>query len=110
MSITLNPNTTLTGEQNPRFQRLAAQLKERLAAREAVASQSELDELRRLISVLDPAGSAAADPFAAAEAAHAGPSADQQARNRLYQKALYAPAPVFLAARAVGALMKLTGK
>jgi len=124
MSITLNPRDADLGREAATVSALAAKLKARLAAREGVAPKTELDELRHLISALDPMGrealpadtlrqvAQALDPFTAAERAAATMSDQTEMsalRRTLYAKALYTPAPTFYAAKALGAVLKAVG-
>ena len=123
----MNDNSDVLTDQASALGALAGKLKERLAAREGVATKTEIDELRRLIRVLDPISGSKAhdgseetmrlmarghDPFAAAAQA-AAPSGTEvrmsKLREKIYNKALYAPALTFYAAKGLGAVLKAVG-
>lgn len=130
MSITLNggplggSDTRLTADAAT-LALLTGKLKAKLATSEGAASKQETDKLRDLIRALEPMGgktlpaamlrevAEALDPFAAAEreAADAAPAqpAMSALRSKLYANTLYAPAPTFHAARALGAVLKAVG-
>jgi len=128
MSATVNSTPEYLADEASALGDLAGKLRERLAAREGVAPEPEIDELRRLIRVLDPISDSRAadggseetlrlmarrrDPFAEAQAAAAPTGTEARMSNlraALYQKALYAPLPTFYAAKGLGAVLKVIG-
>jgi len=112
MSMTLQdaPASPLADPAN--VQAMSAALRARLAKRAPSAPKQELDQLLNLIGVLDSAGSRPVRPMPTEERrvpARPQPEYESHLRHYIYERAAYAPTPVFHGARALGHALRFLG-
>ncbi len=111
MSATLQDSATSFPADPANLQAMATALRARLAKRAASAPKQELDQLLNLIGALDARTAHPGQPatHASGSAMRVRPEQHSNIRHYIYEKAAYAPAPVFHSARALGHALRFFG-
>jgi hypothetical protein len=112
MSVTLQDAPTAPLADAANLEAMSAALRARLARRAPSAPKQELDQLLNLIGALDSAGKPRARPAPTEERkapVRVQPERESHLRHYIYERAAYAPTPVYRGARALGHALRFLG-